>query len=690
MSMYKTLSERFNPKRNRAGDPTTSHQVPAEESDPVAQKHARDRGDGTPPWSGPRWLNRGFWATGIMLAAAAFHLYTGFTAPLPSMQQRAVHLSLGLIVVFLLYPPKSMAGARPNRRIGVVDFVLVVASAFIGVVIYLQYSDILQTITHDDFHVVLAFIAALLVLEGARRTTGPVLPALAIIAILYALFGQNLGGLFQHSGSSIAQIAGNLFLSTEGILGLAIGVSATYVVLYVIFGSLLQLCGAGEFILEQSKLMVGRFRGGQAKGATIASGMFGSISGSQVGNVAATGPVTIPLMKATGFSAKTAGAVEATASTGGMIMPPVMGATAFLIAEILQVPYAEIALAALLPALLYYLAVIFTVDFEAGRIGLKGEHTEGAVRKLGKLFLSQGYQLIPLAILVYLLIFAGTSPARAAVWGIAGAAGIIVVTGLATKNWKSIFRLFAAGATQGFQATLIIIMACGAAGIVMGMLGVTGLGFRLSYILTQLAGESVPLLLVLTMVASIILGMSLPAVAAYLILAVTVAPALADLGVEPVAAHMFVFYFGVLSAITPPVALAAFTAAGISGAPPHATAFEAVRLALAGFLIPYAFIYSPGLLLIGGPSEIAQAFISCLMGIIALAAAVTGYLFAPLKLPWRALLFAAAVVLLIPGTVSDLAGAVLLGATAAVSWTKRRRKASDSVEEKVPAQRERA
>ncbi|GAA4430947.1 TRAP transporter fused permease subunit [Georgenia halophila] len=678
MSKYKILAGRIGSAHRRGRDAQPSElSASAISSEPIASssRHGEEEENG---WTGSKWLHRGFWATGIMVAAAAFHLFTGFTAPFPSMQQRAVHLALGLVVVFLLHPPTAMSKVAPNRRVGVVDLILVVASAVIGIVIYLQYSEILQTFTYDSFHIVLAFIATLLVLEGARRTTGPALPCLAAIAILYAMFGQHLGGLFQHSGSTFGQIAGSLFLSTEGILGLAMGVSATYLVLFIIFGSLLQLSGAGDFILEQSNLMVGRFRGGQAKGATLASGMFGSISGSQVGNVAATGPVTIPLMKSTGFSAKMAGAVEATASTGGMIMPPIMGATAFLIAEILQVPYAEIVLAALLPALLYYLAVLFTVDFEAGRLGLKGRHTDGALRKVARLFLFQGYQLIPLAILIYLLIIAGTSPARAAVWGIVGAAGIIVVTGVVTKNWKSIFRLCVAGATQGFQATLIIIMACGAAGIVMGMLGVTGLGFRLSYILTQIAGESVPLLLVLTMIASIVLGMSLPAVAAYLILAVTVAPALTELGVQPVAAHMFVFYFGVLSAITPPVALAAFTAAGISGAPPHGTSFTAVRLAIAGFIIPFAFVASPALLLIGSPGEIVQAFVSCLLGVVALAAAVAGYLFSSLRLPWRAVLGMAAVALLLAGTLTDLIGTVLLAVAAGASRVRGRKEAMGS------------
>lgn len=686
MSLYRSRAHRLG--AGYPGDATTAPQAPVgAEGDAVRQEQLKtdeELPEQGATWTSPRWLNRGFWAYGVMLAAGVFHLYTGATAPLPSMQQRAVHLSLGLVVVFLLHPPKSMSPITPNRRINLLDFLLIIASFIGGVVIYLQYNELLRTIQHDTFHVVLAFITAALVLEGARRTTGPGLSVLALVAILYALFGENLPGLFQHTGSTLPQIASNLYLSTEGILGIAVGVSSTYLVLFIVFGALLQLCGAGDFILALSKLMVGRFRGGQAKGATLASGMFASISGSQVGNVAATGPVTIPLMKSTGFSAKTAGAVEATASTGGMIMPPIMGATAFLIAEILQIPYAEVVLAAALPALLYYLAVLFTVDFESGKLRLRGERSEGVLSRLGRIFLSQGYQILPLAILVYLLVIEGNSPARAAFWGIVGAAMIIVVAGVVTRDWKSIYRLCAAGLTQGFQSMLVIIMACAASGIVLGMLGVTGLGFRLSYILTQLAGESVPLLLVLTMIASIILGMSLPAVAAYLVLAITVAPALVELGVEPLAAHMFVFYFGVLSALTPPVALAAFTAAGISGARPHATAFEGLRFALAGFVIPFAFVASPGLLLIGTWSEIVQAFVSCLLGIFALAAAVTGYMFARLNIALRLVLSAAAVVLLIPGLVTDLIGAALLGLVAAVSMITQR-KGSDSKEAISPA-----
>jgi len=608
----------------------------------------------------PRWLSRKVWALILMAFMAAFHIYMGATAPLPSLQQRSVHLSLGLMAVFLLYPPRSMSRPTPNRKINVLDGVLVLVSAFIGVAMYSESNTLLRQISPEAWHVVMAGIATVLVLEGARRTTGLVLPLLGLIAILYASFGQYLGGLFQHSGSTIEQIAGNLFLSTEGILGIALGVSATYVILFVIFGSFLQLCGTGDLMLKLSGLLVGHFRGGQAKGATIASGLFGSISGSQVGNVASTGPVTIPLMKSSGFNGKTAGAVEAAASSGGMLMPPVMGAAAFLMAEILQIPYIEIVRAALLPAILYYVAILFTIDFRAGRIGIRGSKSEGVRAALTRLLLKQGYQLVPLALLIYLLVGAGSSPARAAFWGIVGAGGLILVVGIVTRDWKSIGRLWLEGATSGVQATLVIIMACAAAGIVMGMMGVTGLGFRLSFILTELAGSSTVALLLLTMLASIILGMSLPAVAAYLVLAVTIAPALINMGLEPIAAHMYVFYFGILSAITPPVALAAFTAAGISGESPHKTSFEAVRFALAGFLIPFMFVYRPALLMIGTPGEVVLSFIFCLFGIYALAAAVEGYLFTPMPNWQRIVLLAGAVALVAPGVLSGFAGLVVL------------------------------
>lgn len=599
-------------------------------------------------------------ATIVMAAMAAFHIYMGATAPLPSMQQRAVHLSFGLMAVFLLYPPRSMAKPDGRRKFSIIDLILVAASALIGIVIYSQYNAILQQLQPETWQIVMTIVATLLVLEGARRTTGKALPILAIIFIVYAYFGANLPGLFQHSGSGIEQIARNLFLSTEGILGIALGVSATYVILFVIFGSLLQLTGTGDLMLKLSNVLVGGYRGGQAKGATIASGFFGSISGSQVGNVAATGPVTIPLMRATGFDRRTAGAVEATASTGGMFMPPIMGATAFLIAEILQIPYADVVLAAVLPAVLYYLALLFTIDLRAAKTGMHGTREAGKWRSLPKLLLRQGYLLLPLAILVYLLIVAGSSPARAAFWGITIAAAIAVVAALVNRDWRAIVRVCVQGAIEGVRSALIIVMATACAGIIVGMMGVTGLGFRLSFILTEFAGSSVIALLLLTMIASIVLGMGLPAVAAYIVLAITVAPALADLGVTPLAAHMYVFYFGVLAAITPPVALAAFTAAGISGDSPHKTAFTALKFALAGFLIPFMFVMNPALLLDGTPIAVIHAFASSVLGVFALAVAVEGYLFRRLAIWLRLLSGAGAITLLAPGLWSDFAGLALI------------------------------
>ena len=597
-------------------------------------------------------------AYGVAILAALFHVYTAATAPLPSLQHRAIHLCFGLVLAFLLFPPAKRRGRRGKLRWGIDGTLIGIAVVSLGYVA-LSYSGILTMLSPNALEIALAFVVAALVLEAARRTTGIVLPALGVISIVYAVFGDRLAGLLQHSGASIGNIARNLSLSTEGIFGVAIGVSSTYVVLFVILGSLLQLCGAGQLALDMADIVAGRFRGGAAKGATLASGLFGSISGSPVGNVAATGPVTIPMMVRMGFSRKSAAGVEAAASTGGMIMPPVMGATAFLIAEILAIPYGEVALAALVPALLYYAAILFTIDMQAARMGLKGTRTERALRALATLVFTRGYELLPLAALVYLLIAVDSTAVRAAFWASALAGLIALVAALVKDRGRGFLKRLCDHLAEGFESMVVIIAACATAGIVMGMMGVTGLGFRLSFVLTELAGGNMAVLLLLTMLASIILGMSLPAVAAYLVLAVTVAPALIELGADPLAAHLFVFYFGVLSNITPPVALAAYTAAGIAGARPNDAGFEAVKYALSGFLIPFIIVFSPGLIMHGSAAEIALSVAMALCGTLGLSGAVAGYFFGTLTRWLRAVLAIGGICLVVPEPISSIVGIVL-------------------------------
>ncbi|MGO2110701.1 MAG: TRAP transporter permease [Pseudoclavibacter sp.] len=598
-------------------------------------------------------------AYGVALVAAIFHVATAATAPLPSLQHRAIHLAFGLILAFLLIAPTKRMEGRPGWRWGIDATLIVLVVLSVGY-IAVDYSSILSMLSPSTIQIIVAFVVTALVLEATRRATGIVLPLLGVVAIVYAIFGDRLAGLLQHSGSSLENIARNLTLSSEGVFGVALGVSSTYVVLFVLLGSLLQLCGAGGLALDLSQVVVGRFRGGPAKGATIASGLFASVSGSPVGNVAATGPVTIPMMIAMGFGRAKAAGVEAAASTGGMIMPPVMGATAFLIAEILAIPYSAVALGALVPALLYYLAILFTIDMQAAKMGLKGSKTERAMRALATLVLKRGYQLLPLAILVYMLISGSGSAIYAAFLSLALAALIALIAALVRTRGRGYLRELCDHLVGGFQSMMVIITACATAGIIMGMMGVTGLGFRLSYVLTEIAGGNVAVLLALTMLASIVLGMSLPAVAAYLVLAVTVAPALVDLGVEPLAAHLFVFYFGVLSNITPPVALAAYTAAGIAGAKPNAAGVEAVKYALPGFVIPFIIVFSPGLILYGDATSIVLSILAAMFGTLGLSGAVVGYFFGTLNWWLRAVLVVGSACLVVPEMISGGVGVLIL------------------------------
>lgn len=597
-------------------------------------------------------------ALGVGGFAAAYHIYTAALSPPPALEHRTVHLALGLVMCFLLWPASSKGHQRTLAAI--VDIALIVGALIPAAFIVWNSNELLAMFSPGWMEITFALVLTGLVLEGTRRAAGWALPCLALIAIAYALWGDNLTGLFQHSGTDLGQLSRMLTLSTQGILGTALGVSATYVILFVLFGGLVQLSGAGNMIMQLADIVAGRFRGGSAKTATVASGLMGSISGSPVGNVATTGPVTIPMMRKSGFSARSAAAIEASASTGGMILPPVMGASAFLMAEILAIPYVEVVYAAAVPAILYYVALLFAIDSFAGRHRLSGSVTERALRALGTLLLMRGYQLLPLAVLIYMLIIESSTPARAAFWGLATAAVIAaVISGIRGIGWGYPIALIKTLA-DGFRSMVVIIMACATAGIVMGVMGLTGLGFRLSYILNELADGSVILLLVLTMIASIILGMSLPAVAAYLVLAVTVAPALVDLGVNPIGAHLFVLYFGVLSNITPPVGLAAFAAAGISGSEPQRTSVEAVKLAIPGYIIPYIIVYSPGLMLDGSVQDITLAIASALLAFWALGGCLAGYFGGDLGPVARLVIGLAGITLVVPELMIQVSGALIV------------------------------
>ena len=596
----------------------------------------------------------------LALVLAFFHLYAGGIQIFPSMQQRGVHLGFALALIFLLYPfiKKSSDENIAPRSIfaWTTDIALAGAAIFLSIYIYLHFIEMSMAFSSPTTTMmVVGILSIILTLEAARRILGWALPILAIIFLIYAFIGEKLPLLLAHSGYSVQRVITQVGLSNEGVYGIPLGVSATYVVLFVLFGSFLEKSGAGKFFIDLAFSLVGRFRGGAAKVSVVASALFGSISGSQVGNVATTGILTIPLMKRGGYKAQYAGAVESVASTGGMLLPPVMGAVAFLMADFLQVEYIQVALAALIPALLYFIAIFIMVDLRAARIDTKVQD-DYQIPDLKKMIMGKGHLILPLVILVYLLVIVQQSPPKAAFWAIVSVPFVCLLR----KETRMSIADIKDAIVQGVRLSLVVAAACACAGIVIGVINMTGMGLRFSGVLIELSGGNLFFLLVLTMIASVIMGMGLPPVASYIILAVLAAPAITQLGVPSMAAHMFIFYYGVLSGITPPVAIAAYAASGIAKSNPMATSVTAVRLALVAFIVPFMFVYGPALIFQGSIMEILLAFVTALIGIYALAVALEGYIKQPILLLSKVVLLIGAILLINVGFMYDAIGLLII------------------------------
>ena len=612
----------------------------------------------------------------VCIAFSGFHLFTAATGAYPPQIQRAVHLGFVLVLIYLLYPARATGS---KHKLAWYDVLLAAAGAAVCGYIVWNYDVIVLDAgppTEMDFFFGCA--AILLVLEATRRIVGLPITLVAICFLLYAKFGNLIPGMMGHPGFSLKRIVGHMYLTTEGLFGMPLGVSASFVFLFILFGAFLHSTGLGKFFIDLALAAAGRFVGGPAKVAVLASGFFGTISGSSVANTVSTGTFTIPLMKSVGYRGAFAGAVEAASSTGGQIMPPIMGAAAFIMAQFLGVGYVEIAKAALIPALLYYLAVGFMVHMEAKRLGLKGIPKERLPRAWFVLR-QGGYLLIPIFVLIYLLI-QGYTPLKSAYYCILAT----VVISLVANNWKAWAGASSSGMTVGHslascnrlalkdillamenggRLALGIAAACACTGFVIGVVTLTGVGLKLANAILTLSAGSFALTLFFTMLASIVLGMGLPTTAKYIVLATIAAPAIQTFHVPQLAAHLFIMYFGILADLTPPVALAAYAAAGIARSEPNATGFMAVKLALAGFLIPYIFCYNPGLLMIGA-SNMEIVFIVCTaaVGIASLSFASVGYWLRDLFLWERLLLVGAAITLITPGLMTDIIGLSLMAA----------------------------
>ena len=577
---------------------------------------------------------------------AGFHIYVLMVQPIQPWLLRATHLSLTASMAFILMPSHP---GKKSKGPSLIDFLFVTAACSTTLYLIVDFQGILyrvgvQPIFMDVFF---ATITLIVIIEMGRRLQGYVLPALALLSLLYAIYGDFFPGLWGHRGYPFARSITFLY-SLDGIYSDPLAASATFVMLFILFGSVLHRSGAGEFFINLAMAIAGGARGGPAKVSVLASSFFGMMSGSAVSNVVTTGTFTIPLMKSVGYRPSFAGAVEAVASTGGQLMPPVMSATAFVMSEITGIPYLRIASAGLIPALLYFTAVFLMIGVEANNLDLQGLPRK-QLPLLGKVLRQDGYLLLPVFVLIFSLVILRVSPMKSAFYALISA---MMASWFRPSSRMAIKETFDA-MYKSMVAVMDVAAPCALAGVVVGVMALTGIGLKFADLLLSYVGDSKLLALFAVMLVSLILGMGVPTLAAYLIAAAVAGPALTKLGVPILAAHMFIFYFAAISTITPPVAISSFAAAGLAGSQPMAVGFMAVRLGVTAFIVPFMFVYGTALLMEGSWAEIGGAALTALVGVYAISRAVLDR-----KIQvWRRIVFGISALMLIrTGLWTDLIG----------------------------------
>lgn len=625
-----------------------NEKIPSEQTREILEKYDREA----------RYRTfKGFLAkivAAIAITFSIFQIYTAAFGVFDAMIQRSVHLAFGFCLIFLLYP----ASKKWSRdKLHWFDLFLAILAPLTTIYVVVNYKELVLragTVTRMDL--IVGLLGIVLVLEAARRVVGFPISIVAICFILYALYGRYIPGILAHRGVSFQRLVGHLFYTTEGIFGIPLGVSSTFVFLFILLGAFLERTGLGQLFIDLANALAGWATGGPAKVAVFSSGMMGMISGSSVANVVGTGTFTIPMMKKLGYKPEFAGAVEATASTGGQLMPPIMGAAAFLMAEFTGIAYSKIIVSAAIPAALYYFGVWMGVHWEAKKLGLRGLSKE-ELPKMKKVLLERGHLLFPLVAIIYLLV-TGFTPMKAALYAIV----FSVASSLIRKSTRIKLSDIPAALEAGARGALSVVAATACAGIIIGVVTLTGIGLKLGTALVDLAGGNLLITLFFTMLTSLVLGMGVPTTANYVITSTIAAPALLRLGVPILPAHMFAFYFGIIADVTPPVALAAMAGAGIARANPMRTGLTASRLAIAAFLVPYAFVLSPQLLLVkvSNPLEVIWPVFTCAVGLFTLSGGLAGYLLGNLAV-WERLLYGLGGVLLVePRGTTDLIGFALI------------------------------
>ncbi|MEH8047842.1 TRAP transporter permease [Gallibacterium anatis] len=604
----------------------------------------------------------------VAVAYSLFHLYITFY-PMPTLLQRALHVGIGALLIFLVYPA---AKKYSKRGIMWFDWILGILALITAGYLCYEYDALMTTrggIPNEN-DIIFAIITTLIVIEAARRLTGYILIIFSLLFLLYPFISSMdfMPDRLLTRYYDIGDIFGQLYLKTEGLYSSAIGASVSFIFLFILFGAFLAKSGMGKLFNDLALALAGSRQGGPAKVAVISSGFMGSINGAAVANVVSTGAFTIPLMKKIGYHPNFAGAVEASASVGGQILPPIMGASAFIMAETTGVKYSTIALAALLPALLYYISVIAQVHFRAGKRNLKGL-SKDQLPQLKLVMKERGHMFIPIIALVAFLI-ESVPVGYAASYTIL----ITIVVSWLRKETRMGLKEIIEALEDGAKQSLPVMAACAVVGIIIGVVNLTSFGTVMTAYIVTFGAGSLLLTLILTMLASIVLGMGLPSIPAYIITATMAAPALADFNIPLLVSHMFVFYFGIFANITPPVALASFAGAGIAGGDPMRTGWQSLKLALAGFIIPFIFVYNPNMLMIDinnavitansfplpAVTEIISVCVTSILGVIGLSAAIEGYFKHSINNIFRIILAVGSVLLISPEFISDIIGITIL------------------------------
>lgn len=633
-----------------------------EDIDAIMKKY--DRESNTRVWEGtPKTV-----ISYLLAAFAVLMIYMNLFANWDERVRRSLFVGIVILLVFLIFPAKK--GNLKVNHIPIYDIVLMILGSGAFFYFVLNFKEIISHATRiSNVEIVVGIVGILVLMEACRRSVGVPILVVASFFIGYAFWaGFDQGRSFMQILKSVVY---NLFYTTGGVIGTPIGVCSTFIALFIMFGAFLEATGISEFFIQLANSIAGASTGGPAKVAVISSALCGMVSGSSVGNTVTTGSVTIPLMKKTGYKGEFAGAVEAAASTGGQIMPPIMGAAAFLMAEMVGVQYSEIAFRAIFPALLYFTGIFITVHLEAKRLGLKGISKED-LPKFMPLFIKQGYLLIPLIALI-VMVMQGYTMSRSAVF----ATILAIIVSMFRKDTRMTPKRFVAALETGGKNTLSVAVSCGVAGIIAGVVTMTGLGQILISAIVSVAGDKVFVALFLTMLTCIVLGMGVPTTANYIIMATTCAPILVNgMNINPIAANMFVFYFGIVADITPPVALAAYAGSAIAKSNPMKTAFNASRLAVAAFLVPYIFAMNPAMLFINASAfDVITIVITSLIGLYGVAGGLEGYIITEMNVVQRIMTIFGGIFMLIPGAVTDIIGIAVIALSCVWQIVMKKKKA---------------